>query len=76
MPAKARLNEGDERSALVQWKSNKVNVVPMSDFVKLENDETYELDKEYKVVFNKQKYPCILKFIGNLFLNLNLHVYI
>ena len=71
MSTKTKLNEGDERYALVQWKSIKFSVIQMSAFFKLENEGTYELDKEYKVVFNKQKYRCILKFIGNVFLNLH-----
>jgi hypothetical protein len=47
-------NTGDERYALVQWKTAKflVNVIPMSDFVKLPNKEQiYKLESDYKVRF-------------------------
>jgi hypothetical protein len=45
---------GDERYALVQWKTVKflVYVIPMSDFVKLPNREQIDqLESAYKVRF-------------------------
>jgi hypothetical protein len=62
------------RYALVRWKTTKplFNVIPMKDFVKLNSEETYQLDNEYKVRFQDEKskkiknFPAQIKFIGKL----------
>jgi hypothetical protein len=58
---------------LVEWKMKKpcFNVIPMTDFVDLDLDDEYIIDREYKVRFIDSKssrwkiFPAILKFKGN-----------
>jgi len=52
----------DERFGLVNWKSTeKYNVISMKDF---EKSDDYNLDEEYRVKWNGQRYAAVLKFIG------------
>ena len=67
-------NLDDINFGLVEWKMRKpcFNVIPMTDFVKLDHkEEDYRLDREYKVRFLDTKsggkfklFGAILKFIG------------
>jgi CRISPR/Cas system CSM-associated protein Csm4 (group 5 of RAMP superfamily) len=59
--ARDTYNTGDSRFAVVEWiGENKFNPIPMSDFVKLNNNEDYRDGEIYKVRFFGKKYQAKL----------------
>jgi hypothetical protein len=71
-PNKAQLlNKDDKRWSIVNWTDKNsqdlFNVVPMGNFIKNQNNESYKLDGRYKCYWDDlKKHGCVIKFIGTL----------